>query len=64
VNLLRKALVGALVAVLLLALPVVAAAEDSFVAQTAGKVVHLSVHGSHGYRISVTNGGGGFRYPP
>ena len=52
------ALVGGIVAVLLLTLPAVAAAkEDSFVAQTPGKVVHLSVHGSHGYRISVTNGG-------
>ncbi|MGB7686283.1 MAG: hypothetical protein WBL45_10940 [Solirubrobacterales bacterium] len=52
-----RALVGALAAVLLLALPAAAAAEDTFLAQTAGKVVRLSVQGSHGYRISVTNEG-------
>jgi hypothetical protein len=48
---------GALAAVVLLALPAVAAAEGSFVAHGPGHGVHLSVRGSHGYRISVTNGG-------
>ena len=53
----RRTLVGALVAVALAALPASAAARDSFVAQRPGNVVRLSVHGSHGYRISVTNRG-------
>jgi hypothetical protein len=51
-----RALVGALAAVLLL-VPAVAAAKDSVVIQTPAKVVHLSLRGSHGYRISVTNRG-------
>ena len=50
------ALVGALGAVVLLALPASAAA-DTYVAQTPQAVLRLSVPGSHGYRISVTNEG-------
>lgn len=50
-----RTFVGALAAVVLLALPAAAAANDSFVAQGPGHSVHLSVRGSHGYRISVTN---------
>lgn len=51
------ALVGALAAVVLAALPASAVAKDSVVVQTPGKVVKLSLHGTHGYRISVTNRG-------
>lgn len=50
-----QVLVGSLAAALLL--PAVAAAKDSFVAQEPETVVHLSVRGSHGYRISATNEG-------
>lgn len=52
----RFRLSAGLAAVALLALPASAVARDTFVAQEPATVVSLSVHGSHGYRISVTNG--------
>jgi hypothetical protein len=44
-------------AVISLALPASAAARDTFVTQRPGSILQLSLHGSHGYRISVTNDG-------
>ena len=56
----NRAWLAGCAALALLTLPAVAslaAAKDSFVAQTPGTLVKLSLNGSHGYRISVSNGG-------
>jgi hypothetical protein len=53
----HRAWLAGCTAIALLALPAAASASHSYVAQTPGKVVKLSVHGSHGFRILVTNAG-------